>query len=146
MMAERTATATWSGTLEEGGGEVSLETSKLLVSAPVSWQARVEQPDGHTSPEELLAGAQAACYAMALSNVLGQQGHRPDRIEVRATCSFDKVGEAFAVTEMKLHVRAALPGMDEEAFQQAARAGEQGCPLSNAIRGNVNIQLDAALS
>jgi lipoyl-dependent peroxiredoxin len=145
-MAERTATASWSGTLAEGGGEVSLESSKILASSPISWQARVEESDGRTSPEELLAGAHAACYAMALSHNLAEQGRSPDSLEVTASCTFGPSGDGFAVTAMKLNVRGSVPGMDEATFRDAARAAEAGCPISNAIRGNVDIELEASLA
>jgi lipoyl-dependent peroxiredoxin len=145
-MAERTASAVWRGTLMEGRGEVTLETTKVLVSSPVTWQARVDQPDGRTSPEELLAGAHAACYCMAFSNTLTQQGYPPDTIEVRATCTFSPKNGGYEVSKMALHARAAVKGIDEEAFQQAARAAEAGCPISNAIRGGVAIELEATLT
>ena len=144
-MAERTATVTWSGSLGEGRGELSLQSSNVLVSSPVTWQARVEEADGRTSPEELLAGAHATCYAMSLTVTLGQQGYRPEEIEVRATCSFGQAGEGFAVTGMKLSARARVPDIDEAAFQQAVQAAELGCPISNAIRGNVDVDLEASL-
>src|SRR5439155_7030961 len=120
-MAERTATAVWDGTLQEGGGEVSLQSSKVLTSAPITWKARVEQPDGKTSPEELLAGAHAACYAMAFSNVLAQQGTPAEHLEVTATCTFGPSGDGFAVTRMELRVRGQVQGLDQAAFRQAAQ-------------------------
>jgi lipoyl-dependent peroxiredoxin len=104
-----------------------------------------DDPGGRTSPEELLAAAHAACYAMALSGALASMGTPAERLEVIATCSFDKVGEAWGVTTMYLHVRGRVPGLDRAAFEEAAGAGEEGCPISNAIRGNVEIRLTAEL-
>ena len=139
-MAERTARTLWKGTLIDGQGELTLETSGVLTGTPVSWASRTEEPRG-TSPEELLAGAQASCYAMALSGALAKQGTPPDSLEVTATCAFEKKGDAFGVTRMDIAVRGVVPGLDEAGFQEAARGAEQGCPISNAIRGNVDIRL-----
>jgi len=144
-MAKRTAKTTWKGTLIDGRGELTLESSGLLSRTQVTWASRTEEPRG-TSPEELLAGAQAACYAMALSNTLAQQGTPPDSLEVSATCAFEKSGERFAVTTMDITVRGAVPGVDEAGFREAAEKAKEGCPISNAIRGNVEIGLTAKLA
>jgi osmotically inducible protein OsmC len=139
-MAERTGRTLWKGTLIDGQGELTLESSGVLTGTPVSWAARTEEPRG-TSPEELLAGAQAACYAMALSHALAEQGTPADSLDVSATCAFEKKGDGFAVTRMNIAVRGVVPGLDDAGFQEAARNAEKGCPISNAIRGNVDIQL-----
>jgi osmotically inducible protein OsmC len=144
-MAERTARTSWKGTLTEGQGELTLETTGLLAGTPVTWASRTEEPTG-TSPEELLAGAQAACYAMALSGVLAQQGTPPDSLEVSATCAFEKRGEGFAVTRMAISVRGAVPGLDASGFEEAAEKAKEGCPISNAIRGNVDVRVTASLA
>jgi lipoyl-dependent peroxiredoxin len=145
MAAERRASAVWEGTLLEGRGRLSTETTKVLSDQPVTWAARTEDPEGRTSPEELLAAAHAACYAMAFSGVLARKDTPAERLEVSATCTFDKVGDGWAVTTMVLHVKGRVPGLDQAAFEEAARAGEQGCPISAAIRGNVEIHLTAEL-
>jgi osmotically inducible protein OsmC len=145
MAAERRARAVWEGTLLEGQGRLSTETSPLLSEQSVTWAARTEDPGGRTSPEELLAAAHAACYAMALSGALANRGTPAERLEVTATCAFDKVGDGWGVTTMGLHVRGRVPGLDRAAFEEVARAGEEGCPISNAIRGNVQIRLTAEL-
>lgn len=145
-MAERTARAIWEGSLTDGKGEVTAESSQVLVSVPVTWGSRIEEPAGRTSPEELLAAAHAACYAMALSGELARRDAPPDRLDISATVAFEKVGEAFKVTRSQLHVRGRVPGLDRAAFEEAARAGEQGCPISGAIRGNVDIELEAELA
>jgi osmotically inducible protein OsmC len=144
-MAERTAKTIWKGTLTDGQGELTLESSGLLSGTPVTWASRTEEPGG-TSPEELLAGAQAACYAMALSNTLAQQGTPPDTLEISATCAFEKKDGGFAVTTMDIAVRGAVPGMDATAFKEAAETAKEGCPISNAIRENVQIGLTAQLA
>lgn len=93
MVAERRAHAVWEGTLLEGEGRVSTKSSPVLLDQPVTWAARTEDPGGRTSPEELLAAAHAACYAMALSGALARRDTPAERLEVTATCAFDKVGE-----------------------------------------------------
>ena len=145
MAAERRARAVWEGTLLEGQGRLSTESTPVLSEQPVTWASRTEDPGGRTSPEELLAAAHAACYAMALSAALARRGTPAERLEVTATCAFDKVGEGWGVTTMYLHVRGRVPGLDRAAFEEVARAGEEGCPISNAIRGNVEIRLTAEL-
>jgi osmotically inducible protein OsmC len=145
MAAERRARAVWEGTLLEGQGRLFTESTDVLSDQPVTWASRTEDPEGRTSPEELLAAAHAACYAMALSGALAGRGTPAERLEVTTTCAFEKVGEGWGVTTMSLHVRGRVPGLDHAGFEEAARAGEEGCPISNAIRGNVKIGLTAEL-
>jgi lipoyl-dependent peroxiredoxin len=145
-MAERVAVVSWKGNLTEGEGDLTLDSSKVLQGAPVTWASRAEQPNGKTSPEELLAGAHAACYAMAFSNTLAKAGTPPDSLEVKATCTLDKVGDGVGVTTMHLVVRGVVSGLDDEGFKAAAQAAEGACPISNAIRGNVDVTLDASLA
>lgn len=145
MAAERTAEVTWTGSLFEGGGTVDLVSSGLARGMPVTWASRTEAPGGKTSPEELLAAAHAACFSMALSAQLARRGNPPERLDVRATASFDKVGDGFKVTAMRLHVRGRVPGADEATFRQAADAAKDGCPISQALKGNVPITLEAML-
>ena len=141
-MADRTASAVWEGDLLEGHGTVSAVTTGLFSEAPVSWAARTEEPGGKTSPEELLAAAHAACFCMALSNELATRGHPPVRLEVQATCSFEP---GKGVTTMVLDVTAEVPGVDEAGFREGLDAAEESCPVSNALRGNVDIQVEGRL-
>lgn len=144
MAIERTATATWEGSLTEGSGTFSLRSSGLVSDAPVSWPARTEEPGGKTSPEELIAAAHAACYAMAFSGHLGRTASPPERLDIECTVTFAKKPEGgFKVATSTLRVRGRVPGMDQASFEEAARAGEQGCPVSNALRGNVDIRVEA---
>jgi osmotically inducible protein OsmC len=147
MATERTATAVWHGDLMGGSGDVSTG-SGVLQDQPVDWKARTEESGGKTSPEDLLAAAHAACYAMAFSNVLAQQGHAPDELRVTATVGFGpkQGGGGMAVQYSNLSVTGKVSGMDEAAFEDAARQGEQGCPISNALRNNVPIHLTAKLA
>jgi lipoyl-dependent peroxiredoxin len=144
-MAVSRAEAVWEGDLLSGSGRVAAD-SGAFQELPVSWTARIERPSPNTSPEELLAGAHAACYAMALSNTLAGAGTAPERLDVSAVCHFTpREGGGFEVSRMDLSVRGRVPGIDQAAFEQAARDGEEGCPISNALRGNVDIRVTATL-
>ncbi|HEX2024879.1 MAG TPA: OsmC family peroxiredoxin [Actinomycetota bacterium] len=145
MAAERTARSVWQGDLQGGSGEVSTETSSVLQGTPVSWAARTEDAGGKTSPEELLAAAHAACFNMALSGALARAGTPPERLETTATTTFDKVGDKWKVTTAVLRVRGRVPGVDQAAFEEAARGAGEGCPISGALKGNVDISVTAEL-
>lgn len=138
---DRVARVEWDGVLATGEGELSLGSSGVLRNSPVSWASRVERPDGKTSPEELIAAAHAACYAMALSLTLSEKGNEPGRLSVGATCTFDD--DEVRITTVHLDVRGEVPGLDAGEFQAIAEEAEQLCPVSNALRGNVEIRLDA---
>lgn len=146
MAAERRAQANWKGSLMEGSGTVTLASSGITDELPVTWASRTEEPGGKTSPEELIAGAHAACFSMALSHLLAQQGHAPDSLETSAVCTFDKVGEAFGITRVELEVTGSVPGLDATEFEKAAESAKDGCPVSNALKGNVEIGLRATLA
>ncbi len=141
-MVEREAHVTWQGNLAEGSGSVS-EGSGVLNDAPVTFASRVESPGGQTSPEELIAAAHATCYAMALSNTLAEKDTPPERLEVDAVCTLDD--QQLKITSVNLDVRGTVPGIGEEEFENAAREAEQICPVSNALRGNLEIQLQTRL-
>ena len=141
--AERRADVVWRGDLFKGSGTFDLASSGAAQDLPVTWASRTERHDGKTSPEELITAAHASCYAMALSNVLAQMGNEPEELNISAVCTFDV--DQVKVTKMVLDVRGRVPGLDAEEFQNAAEQGEQGCPISNALRGNVDIQLTASL-
>jgi osmotically inducible protein OsmC len=143
--ADRRAEADWQGALTSGAGEVQL-VSSATGTFPVTWASRVEQPDGRTSPEELLAAAHASCFAMAFSAALGRGETPPERLHVTAVVSLTpKEGGGFKVTDSRLEVSGVVPGLDQAGFQAAAEKAEQGCPISNAIRNNVNITVAATL-
>src|SRR5690349_4451158 len=144
MAAERTANVIWQGNLARGNGTVTLK-SGATNELPVTWASRTERSDGKTSPEELIAAAEASCYAMALSHTLTEQGTPPTTLQVTATCTFDQVGGAFKVTTMDVRVRGKVDGIDQQQFEETARKAEQGCPVSNALRNNVEIRLHAEL-
>jgi osmotically inducible protein OsmC len=110
---------------------------------PVTWASRTERSEGQTSPEELIAAAHSSCFSMALSNVLAEGGHPAESLDVTATVTFDS-GQV-KVTESRITVRGRVPGIDEAGFQEAVRSAEQGCPVSNALRGNVDMPVEATL-
>lgn len=142
----RRADVTWEGDLVGGSGTITGGTSGAVANLPVSWPARVEQPGGMTSPEELLAASHAACYAMAFSYELTGRGSPPQRLQVSATVGLDpKVGGGFEVSSSHLDVQGTVRGMDQAAFEEAARQAEQNCPISNVLRGNATITVHAKL-
>jgi lipoyl-dependent peroxiredoxin len=145
MPAVRRADVTWQGDLLSGSGVVSAGTSGLFKELPVSWASRTEAPGGRTSPEELLAAAHASCYAMALSFGLANAKTPPTRLQVSATVTFDRVGDGFKVVSSALTVRGAVPGSDQEGFRKAAEAAKDGCPISQALKGNVQLSVQATL-
>jgi lipoyl-dependent peroxiredoxin len=145
MAAKRSAQAVWEGDLAHGQGTVK-GTSGSLGEVAVSWPARTELPGGKSSPEELLAAAEASCFSMALSAGLGRAQKPPKRLEVRATATFDKVGDAWKVTTMELDVVGNVPGLNASEFEAAAKAASEGCPISSALKGNVAISVRSRLA
>jgi osmotically inducible protein OsmC len=144
-MAERTATTVWEGGLLDGSGTFTVGSGAIPAQA-VTWARRTEEPEGHTSPEELIAAAHATCYAMGLSYALQNAGHVPQRLEVTAQVGFGpKPGGGMKVTHSNLTVKGKVPGIDQATFADFAKKGEQGCPVSNALRNNVEINLTATL-
>jgi osmotically inducible protein OsmC len=141
-MPTRRATAVWEGGLQQGKGTVKSESGTL--DAGYSVGTRFGNVKG-SNPEELLAAAEAACYAMALSAGLERGGTPAKRIEASGACTIEKVGEGFKITSMKLTVRATVPGIAADAFQQAAQTTKENCPVSVALKAGVPIELDAAL-
>lgn len=129
MATTRIATGEWHGSLIEGSGRVNLESSGLG-SFDVTWASRAEAPDGHTSPEELLAAAHAACFSMALSSGLTKAGTPPTTLRTRVEVDFQP-GEG--ITGIRLQVSGDVPGLDDEGFRAAAEEARVGCPVSKAL-------------
>jgi osmotically inducible protein OsmC len=144
--AERRATVHWDGPLLTGNGTTTMQSSGIG-TFPVTWPSRVESPDGRTSPEELLAAAHASCYAMAFSATLGREASPPESLDVSVVISLNpKEGGGFQVTDSAITVSGTVPGIDQATFQALAEKAEQGCPISNALRGNLNITVTATLN
>lgn len=140
MATTRNATAHWEGSLLDGAGQVSLESSGLG-TFDVTWASRAEDPNGRTSPEELIAAAHASCFSMALSNGLAKADHPPERLDTSAAVTFQP-GEG--ITGIVITVRGVVPGMSEAEFIEAAEGAKVNCPVSKALTGTT-ITLDAAL-
>ena len=141
MATTRTANAHWEGSLMEGQGTVDLASSGNG-TFPVTWPSRAEEPNGRTSPEELIAAAHSTCYSMALSNGLAKAGTPPTAVDTRAEVTFQP---GQGITGITLTVRASIPGISAEDFAAAAEDAKQNCPVSQALAG-VEISLDAALA
>lgn len=141
MATTRTANAHWEGSLMEGRGQVSLDSSRLG-TYDVTWAARSAEPDGVTSPEELIAAAHSTCYSMSLSHALSQAGHTVDTIDTRADVDFQP---GKGITEIRLTTRGAVPGLSAEDFATFAEDAKKNCPVSAALTGTT-ITLDAALA
>ncbi|MCA9881250.1 MAG: OsmC family peroxiredoxin [Thermomicrobiales bacterium] len=134
------ASAHWEGTLTEGSGSVVGSTSGAIKNLPVSWRSRTGGDNSETTPEELLAAAHAACFAMALSYGLQGKQTPAESLDVTAAVGFDpKVGGGFEVSFSELSVKGKVPGVSAEEFAAAVEAASQGCPLSQALKGNVEI-------
>ena len=142
-MADRTATVTWSGSLTEGEGTIESVGSGAFGPLDVTWSSRTEDPDGRTSPEELIAAAHASCFSMALSHALAQAGSPAERLETSATVTFVP---GTGITRSAIRVRGSVPGMDEATFAEKAEGAKVGCPVSKALAALPEITLDAALA
>jgi lipoyl-dependent peroxiredoxin len=143
MAAERRAAVTWSGDLLNGTGTITEVTSGAFGPLDVSWPSRSEEPNGRTSPEELIAAAHASCYCMALSNGLAGAGTPPDELSATATVTFVP---GTGITKSVLTVVGRVPGVDEAGFIAAAQAAKDGCPVSQALAGNVELSVEATLA
>jgi lipoyl-dependent peroxiredoxin len=145
VKAERRAEVVWQGTLVQGSGNLVSVGSGAIGNLPITWASRTERSDGKTSPEELLAASHAACYAMAFSHTLAQAGTPAEQLTVDATCTFEQTDSGFKVSNMALDVHGRVPGLDQAGFEKVAQQAEQGCPISNALRNNVAIHVNAQL-
>jgi lipoyl-dependent peroxiredoxin len=143
-LQQRQAQIVWLGDLK-GNGTITVG-SGALPELPVSFSARTENAGGKTSPEELIAAAHATCFAMSLSNTLGKAGTPPERLEVKATCALDRVEGKLKITTMDLDVKGRVPGIDQAKFEAAAKEAGQGCPVSQALKNNVEIRVHAQWS
>lgn len=141
----RRATVTWTGNLARGAGRVSAATSGAFRDLPVTWAARTESPDGRTSPEELVAAAHASCFSMALSSGLTKDGTPPGKLYVSATVRFAKDETRWSIASSHLEVRGRVDGSSQEAFAAAAERAKDGCPVSRALKGNVELSVTATL-
>jgi osmotically inducible protein OsmC len=141
MAAASSATTVWEGDLAHGSG-VTTPASGAFPQVDVTWASRTSRSAGTTSPEELLAASHAACYCMGLAHELGEAGTPPDRLEATATVEFEP---GVGVKSSHIVVTGRVPGVDEETFARAAAAAGEGCPISGALKGNVEITVEPTL-
>ena len=145
ISAERRAQVTWSGTLAAGEGRLRL-TSGAAPEMAVTWASRTARSEGKTSPEELIAGAHASCFAMAFSGGLADAGTPPESLDVTATVTFAQSAAGWRVESSRLEVKGVVPGLDQSGFAAAAEAARDGCPVSQALAGNVDVTVTATLA
>jgi osmotically inducible protein OsmC len=143
VATNRTAEVVWQGDLMKGSGTIGSVTSGAFGPLDVSWASRSEEPNGKTSPEELIAAAWASCFSMALSAGLGKAGTPPERLETSVTVTFQP-GEG--IIKGALTVKGTVPGLDADAFREAAEGAKANCPVSKALTGIPEVTLDAQLA
>ena len=143
MATDRRADVTWQGSLMEGSGTIRSTTSGALGEQDVSWPNRAEDNPDKTSPEELIAAAHAACFAMALSHGLAQAGNAPEELSTSATVTFQP---GQGITKIALTVEGRVPGIDAQQFEEAANTAKENCPVSKALSGVPEITLDASFA
>ena len=145
MATTRRADATWSGDLLSGRGTVSAATTGVFRDLATTWASRTGEPEGVTSPEELLATAHASCFSMAVSNELAKAGTAPTKISVTVDVTADKLESGWTVQSAAIIVRGVVPGATPASFQEAAEKARDGCPISKALKGNVELSVEATL-
>ena len=141
-MSTKTASAVWNGSLMDGKGHLKTQSGKL--DTDYGWKSRSEDGQPGTNPEELIGAAHAGCFSMALAHMLADAGHAPKQLKTTAKVTFDKVGDGFGITGIRLELEADVPGLSEAEFTKHANAAKSGCPVSKALSA-VPITLDAKL-
>jgi lipoyl-dependent peroxiredoxin len=140
-MPVRKGNAVWKGSLKEGRGTIELQSGAF--SGQYSFSTRFEEGKG-TNPEELIGGAHAGCYSMALSGELGKAGYDPESIETEARVQLDKSDKGFTITKITLSTKGKVPGISNDEFQKIAKGAKEGCPVSRLLTG-AQIELEAEL-
>ena len=143
MAAERRAEVTWNGDLFSGSGTIDRVGSGAFGPLDVTWASRTEDSNGRTSPEELIAAAHASCFSMAFSNVLAKAGTPPEQLKTSATVTFVP---GTGITTSVLEVEGSVPGLDENGFREAAEEAKANCPVSQALKNNVELTVNARLT
>ena len=146
MSISRFAEATWQGSLLEGSGTIDYVSSGAFTRLPVTWASRTEEHNGRTSPEELIAAAHASCFSMAFSARLAKNNTPATKLSVKAVITFDKGDAGWRVVSSALTVHGSVPGSTAADFLAAAESTRDGCPISQALKGNVALSVDAALA
>jgi osmotically inducible protein OsmC len=145
MLNKDKANAVWEGSVTEGAGRVTV-ASGAFPQQEITLKRRTDGGQGTTSPEELVAAAHASCYAMALSAALSRNNTPPTQLDVTAEVSLDRVDGALQIMSSALTVRGAVEGLDAAKFQDLAASAKENCPVSKALRGNLEITLEAELA
>ena len=145
MAITRFAEASWQGSLLEGSGSIDYVSSGAFTRLPVTWASRTEDHQGRTSPEELIAAAHAACFSMAFSSQLAKNSTPATKLSVKVVITFDKREAGWAIARSDITVRGEVPGIDQATFAKLAEAAKDGCPVSGALKGNVELSVDAQL-
>ena len=146
MAITRSAETTWNGDLIHGSGTIDYVSSGAFSRMPVTWASRTEEHNGRTSPEELIAAAHASCFSMAFSSGLAKNGTPATKLSVKATVTFDKTDAGWGIASSALTVRGEVPGIDQAKFAELAEAAKSGCPVSQALKGNVALSVEATLA
>ena len=146
MAEQRHALVSWSGDLLSGAGTIDYVSSGVFSRMPVSWAARTGPHNGKTSPEELLAAAHASCFSMAFSARLAKNGTPATKLSIKAEVSFDNASGGWKVTTSHLIVRGDVPGIDAATFATIAEDAKDNCPISIALKGNVDLTVEATLA
>jgi osmotically inducible protein OsmC len=141
-MPKRKADARWEGSLQEGNGVMSVASGAY--EGPYTFQSRFQEGDG-TNPEELIAGAHAGCFSMALSGDLGKAGYEPESVETTATVHLEMGDGPPTLARIVLDTRARVPGIEDSEFQEIAEGAKQNCPVSRALAAIPTIELNAEL-
>ena len=145
MAISRFAEATWQGSLLEGSGTIDYVSSGAFTRLPVTWASRTEEHNGRTSPEELIAAAHASCFSMAFSARLAKNNTPAAKLSVKAVITFDKGDAGWKIARSDITVRGDVPGIDQATFLTLAEDARDNCPVSVALKGNVELAVDAQL-
>jgi osmotically inducible protein OsmC len=146
MAITRHAETTWNGDLVNGSGTINYVSSGAISRLPVTWAARTEEHNGKTSPEELIAAAHASCFSMAFSSRLAKNGTPATTLDVKAEIVFDKGDAGWKIARSEITVRGDVPGIDAAKFAELAEDAKENCPVSQALKGNVELAVTATLA
>ena len=145
MEITRHADVSWSGDLQTGSGTINYVSSGAFSRLPVTWASRTEDHNGRTSPEELLAAAHASCFSMAFSARLGKNGTPAAKLDTKVVISFAKGDAGWKIATSTITVKGDVPGIDLDTFKALAEDAKDNCPVSVALKGNVDLVVDAKL-
>ncbi len=146
MAITRYAETSWSGDLASGNGSINYVSSGALSRLPVTWAARTEEHNGKTSPEELIAAAHASCFSMAFSGRLAKNGTPATNLDIKAVVTFDKADTGWKIARSEITVLGEVPGIDAARFGELAEDAKENCPVSQALKGNVELAVTATLA